>query len=95
MQDQIQARLHSIEAAVALFSTEKFHMINRVLIHIDLAVGTDSLTTEPNQKITAPIRRFHVARQHDPEPRGPVNRTGEHPAAVGAEGHTQNRTGVA
>jgi hypothetical protein len=51
---------------------------------LDLAIRSDSFASEPNKKISEPIRWRGTSRQYGPKPRG-VIRGVEHEAVVRAE----------
>src|SRR6516164_9731672 len=63
---------------------------------LNLAVRSDSFTSEPNEKLTVgPIRWRNVSRQQGPESCRPIVRGGQHAVSVRAEDRARNTAGVA
>ena len=62
---------------------------------LNLAIRRDAFTSEPNEKLTAPIRWKNVRRQHGPEPCRPVTRGGQHVAAAWTKDRAPNLASMA
>ena len=63
---------------------------------LNLAVRSDSFTSEPNEKLTvAPIRWRNVSRQHGPESCRPITRGGQHVAPAWTKDRAPNLASMA